>query len=106
MWTLGCAGARLAGLVNSRHRPEMIFVSPKALRLVLQSIRAIAVLMVLLSANVALAQTPAWPAKPIKIIVAYPPSGTTDIAGRLLAERLSAGLGLQVVSRIAPVPAA
>ena len=38
-----------------------------------------------------------WPAKPIKLIVAYPPSGTTDIAGRLLAERLSANLGQQVV---------
>lgn len=38
-----------------------------------------------------------WPTKPVRLIVAYPPSGTTDIAGRLLAERLSAGIGQQVV---------
>ena len=44
-----------------------------------------------------LAQSPAWPTRPIKIIVAYPPSGTTDIAGRLLAERLTASLGQQVL---------
>ena len=45
----------------------------------------------------AIAQAPAWPARPIKVIVAYPAGGTTDIAGRLLAERLSASLGQQVV---------
>jgi len=45
----------------------------------------------------ALAQTPAWPTRPIKVIVAYPPGGTTDIAGRLLAERLSASLSQQVL---------
>ena len=43
------------------------------------------------------AQTPAWPAKPVKLIVAYPPGGTTDLAARLLAERMSASLGQQVV---------
>ena len=47
------------------------------------------------ASGTASAQT--WPAKPIKLIVAYPPSGTTDIAGRLLAERLSTNLGQQVV---------
>ena len=48
-------------------------------------------------AGVSYAQPPAWPTKPIKIIVAYPPGGTTDIAGRLLAERLTVSLGQQVV---------
>ena len=47
--------------------------------------------------GVALAQVAQWPVKPVKLIVAYPPGGTTDIAGRLLAERLSANLGQQVL---------
>ena len=60
-------------------------------------IRVIAALGILVGTNLSLAQVPAWPTKPIRIIVAYPPGGTTDIAGRLLAERLSASLGQQVV---------
>ena len=52
--------------------------------------------LVVLASGPVLAQA-TWPAKPIKLIVAYPPSGTTDIAGRLLAERLSTSLGQQVV---------
>ncbi len=45
----------------------------------------------------ACAQTPVWPTKPVKIVVAYPPGGSTDIAGRLLADRLTKTLGQQVV---------
>ena len=52
------------------------------------------------------AQAPAWPAKPVKLIVAYPPGGTTDVAARLLAERMSASLGSRWWSRIAPARAA
>lgn len=44
-----------------------------------------------------LAQTSHWPIKPVKIIAAYPPSGTTDVAGRLLADQLTKSLGRQVV---------
>ena len=45
------------------------------------------------------AQSPAaspWPAKPLKIIVAYPPGGTSDQVARALAERLAARLGVAV----------
>jgi tripartite-type tricarboxylate transporter receptor subunit TctC len=45
----------------------------------------------------ALAQAQAWPQKPVRMVVAYPPSGTTDVAGRLLAERMSRTLGQQIV---------
>ena len=43
------------------------------------------------------AQAPVWPTKPVRIVVAYPPGGSTDIAGRLLAERLTKTLGQSVI---------
>ncbi len=39
----------------------------------------------------------AWPAKPIRLILAFPPGGTVDALARPLAERLSAALGQSVV---------
>ena len=47
-------------------------------------------------ARPALAQ-PAWPNRPIRLVVPYPPGGSSDIAGRLQAEVLTAGLGVPVV---------
>jgi tripartite-type tricarboxylate transporter receptor subunit TctC len=45
----------------------------------------------------ALAQTDAWPARPIHLVIAYPPGGATDVAGRLLAEALGPRLGQPVL---------
>ena len=39
----------------------------------------------------------AWPTKPIKITVAYPPGGVADAMARLLADRLTQVLGQSVV---------
>jgi tripartite-type tricarboxylate transporter receptor subunit TctC len=45
----------------------------------------------------AAAQTPAWPVRPVRIVIGYPPGGSTDVAGRLLAQQLGTRLGQQVV---------
>jgi tripartite-type tricarboxylate transporter receptor subunit TctC len=45
----------------------------------------------------AAAQPQVYPAKPIRMIVAYPPGGGTDIVGRMLAQKLSESLGQSVV---------
>jgi tripartite-type tricarboxylate transporter receptor subunit TctC len=51
----------------------------------------------LLSATLALAQTAAFPTKPLRIIVPYPPGGATDVAARLVAPRLAEELKQNVV---------
>jgi tripartite-type tricarboxylate transporter receptor subunit TctC len=39
----------------------------------------------------------AWPSQPVKIVVPYIPGGATDTAGRIVAEKMSALLGQQVI---------
>lgn len=39
------------------------------------------------------AEAAAWPVKPVTVVVPYPPGGTSDVVGRLLAQRLREELG-------------
>ena len=44
----------------------------------------------------ALAQT--YPAKPVKIVVGFPPGGSGDFLTRLIADEMSKSLGVAVVA--------
>lgn len=60
--------------------------------------RAAALFVLLTPLGAALAQpAPAWPARPLRIVVAYPPGGISDAVARALADKLSAQLGTPVV---------
>jgi tripartite-type tricarboxylate transporter receptor subunit TctC len=45
----------------------------------------------------ALAQAPAWPTKPIRMVVGFPPGGLTDAYARIFADQISAATGQSVV---------
>src|SRR5438045_589436 len=56
-------------------------------------LRAIALGAACLISSAAFSQQ--YPTKPVKIIVPFPPGGVTDLAGRLIAQKLSEKLGQQ-----------
>ena len=62
-------------------------------RQLLQALGAITALVLACSAA---AQAP-YPARPIRFIIGFPPGGTNDIVGRLVAPKMSEILGQQVV---------
>ena len=64
------------------------------MRLVIQAL-ALAVCLSCDGSSPALAQS--YPAKPIRMVVPFPPGGAADIIGRILAQRLSEHMGQQFV---------
>ncbi len=48
-------------------------------------------------ATPSLSQAQAWPSRPIRFVVGFPPGGSTDLAARALGDRLGAAFGQPVV---------
>jgi len=56
-----------------------------------KSIRVLALLILAFAAQTAFGQ--AYPVKPIRLVVPFPPGGTGDLIGRLAAREMQAALG-------------
>jgi len=54
--------------------------------------RSLAIASVLALAQAAAAQSPAYPDRPVRVLVGYPAGGPTDTVARMFAERAGAGL--------------
>jgi len=59
--------------------------------------RVVAFAAVFALAAAACAQAQDYPSKPVRIIVAYAPGGSTDLVARILSDELSRGLGQRVI---------
>ncbi len=58
---------------------------------------SLAVLAALPFGGLSDAQAQAYPNKPVRWVVGYPPGGTTDILARIMAQRISEKIGQQVI---------
>ena len=54
-------------------------------------------LSLLILASVAVAQAQTYPSRPITLVVPFPPGGSTDVAARIMAERMRPLLGQPVI---------
>ena len=66
-------------------------------RKALRVLWGVAIVAVLAAAGGALAQAPAYPSKPIRLVVPFPPGGATDILAREVAQKLTEAWGQSVV---------
>jgi tripartite-type tricarboxylate transporter receptor subunit TctC len=59
--------------------------------------QVVLMLCALLGAGTAWAQAPAYPAKPIRLVVGFPPGGANDILGRLVGLKMQEAWGQSVI---------
>ena len=64
--------------------------------------RLLTAIAAVLVAGAAWAQGDAYPERPIRFVIPYPPGGTSDSLGRLLAEKLRVALGQPLVAENKP----
>src|SRR5690606_24997547 len=106
--TWACAAARPPGARSrtwrraarrrSTSRPSLRFVSIER-TLTMKLLASIAGCMALaaLALTPAPAAAQAWPTRPVRIVVPFPPGGSTDLLARRIAEKLAAPLGQAVI---------
>lgn len=70
------------------------FLVPRTRRAVLAAVAGAALAATLAPVQ---AQTAAWPARPVRIVVPYPAGGSSDVVARLLSQQLQESLGQPVV---------
>jgi len=58
---------------------------------------ALRILVMSVALSTGLAHAQVWPAKPVRLIVPFPPGGSTDVAARALADKLTKALGQQFI---------
>ena len=62
-----------------------------------QALRIAAAIALAAAAALAQAQVPAWPSRPVKLVVPFSPGGFTDVVARILGQKLSESLGQPVI---------
>ena len=63
----------------------------------MKTLRSAAFVIAVFVPQLAFPAEQSWPTKPVRMVIPFPPGGTTDILGRVAAQKLTEALGQQVV---------